>query len=235
MDLDLQRLQELQLLDTRVAGLERQLEGIPVRIQGIRDALRQAKEGIQALRGKLETIRKELRIKEKDLDYQQSQRAKCEARLYEVKTNKEYSAVLAEIEALKVEKSRIEEEILALMETQERLTREVGEVEARLRRQEQESRDQEAAASEELSALETDLLSVRSEREALARELPRDFLAHYTRLLRGRGGLAVALVGPSRICAGCRVALTPQRFQEVRQSSQILTCESCGRILYYQP
>jgi hypothetical protein len=45
----------------------------------------------------------------------------------------------------------------------------------------------------------------------------------------------VAIVGSNGICSGCRVSLTPQRFNEVRQSSQILPCESCGRILYYQP
>jgi len=235
MDLQLQRLQELQVLDTRLAAIERKLETVPGRIQGIRDALQQAKTGVEALRTKLDGVRKEIRSKEKDLDFQASQRAKCEAKLYEVKTNKEYSAVLAEIETLKVEKSRLEEEVLALMELQERLGREIGEAEARLRRHEQEATSQEAAATEELRVLEADLTTVRGERESLARDIPRDLLASYERLLRGRGGLAVALVGTNRICAGCRVTLTPQRFQEVRQSSQILPCESCGRFLYYQP
>jgi predicted nucleic acid-binding Zn-ribbon protein len=235
MDRELQRLQDLQVLDTRIAGLERKLEGIPVRVQAIRDAYQETKASVDALRAKLDGTRKELRSKEKDLDYQAAQRAKCEAKLYEVKTNKEYSAVLAEIETLKVEKGRIEEEILALMEAQERLTREVGEADARRERQAEEARTQEAAALEELRALETDLAGVRGERESLAREIPRELLAQYTRLLRGRAGLAVALVGASGICAGCRVSLTPQRFQEVRQSTQIFTCESCGRFLYYQP
>ncbi len=50
--------------------------------------------------------------KEKDLEVVQAKRSKTEARLYEVKTNKEYSAVLIEIEDIKQEKARIEEEIL---------------------------------------------------------------------------------------------------------------------------
>ena len=65
-----------------------------------------------------------------------------------MKTNKEYSAALAEIEGAKVEKNRIEEEILGLMELQERLGREVVEGDARLRPQEAEARVQEAAAAE---------------------------------------------------------------------------------------
>ncbi|HEV8308291.1 MAG TPA: C4-type zinc ribbon domain-containing protein [Methylomirabilota bacterium] len=235
MNLDLQRLHDLQTLDTRISGLERRLEAIPVRVKAIREAYERAKSTVESLRAKLDVGRKEIRAKEKELDYQASQRAKCEARLYEVKTNKEYSAVLAEIESLKVEKGRIEEEVLALMEAQERMTREIGEAEARLRREEEESKRQEAAATEELRALETDLAGVRAERESLARDVTRDLLQHYMRLLRGRGGLAVAIVGQNGMCSGCRISLTPQRFNEVRQSSQILPCESCGRILYYQP
>jgi predicted nucleic acid-binding Zn-ribbon protein len=235
MDPVLQRLQELQVLDSRIAGLERKLEAIPARIQSIRDGLQQAKATVDGVRAKIDSARKDIRAREKDLEYQASQRKKLEAKLYEVKTNKEYSAVLAEIETLKVEKGRTEEEILALMELQERLTRDVAEGETRLRPQEAETRVQEAAATEELRALEVDVEGARSERESVIREIPRDFLVQYGRLLRQRAGLAVALVGSNGICSGCRVTLTPQRFNEVRQSSQILVCESCGRFLYYQP
>jgi predicted nucleic acid-binding Zn-ribbon protein len=235
MDPHLQRLQELQVLDSRIAGLERKLEAIPLRIQGIRDGVEQARRAVEALRARADAARKDIRAKEKDLEYQAAQRKKLEARLYEVKTNKEYSAVLAEIETLRVESGRLEEEILALMELQERLAREIAEGEARLRPQEAEARAQEAAATEELRALEADLDAARGERDEMARELPRDLIAQYARLLRQRGGLAVALVGSNGICSGCRVTLTPQRFQEVRQSSQIFVCESCGRFLYYQP
>ena len=235
MDSNLQRLQELQVLDSRVAGLERKLEAIPTRIHGIRDGLQQAKASIEAIRAKLDRARKDIRTKEKELEYQAAQRKKLEAKLYEVKTNKEYSAVLAEIESAKVEKDRIEEEILALMELQERLGREVVEADARLRPQEAEAKVQEAAAAEELRALEVDVEAARSERESVVRDVPRDLLVQYARLLKGRAGLAVALVGSNGICSGCRVTLTPQRFNEVRQSSQILVCENCGRFLYYQP
>jgi uncharacterized protein len=235
MDPHLQRLQELQVLDSRVAGLERKLEAIPSRIQTIRDALQQTKAGIDAIRSKLDGARKDIRTKEKELEYQAAQRKKLEAKLYEVKTNKEYSAVLAEIEGAKVEKDRLEEEVLGLMELQERLGREVIDGEARLRPQEAEARVQEAAAAEELRALDVDVEAARSEREGVARDVPRDVLVQYGRLLKVRAGLAVALVGSNGICSGCRVTLTPQRFNEVRQSSQIFVCENCGRFLYYQP
>jgi predicted nucleic acid-binding Zn-ribbon protein len=234
MDSNLQHLHDLQGLDSRIAGLERKRDAIPVRIRALDDADEQARSAVEAQRGKLAGVRKDLRSREKDLEQNASEKVKRDTKLYEVKTNKEYSAVLAEIETLKVEKSRIEEEILVLMDSQERMAREVGESEGLRHRREQESRVQKAAATEELRALEADLAVVRAERESLARDIPRDLLTQYHRLLKGRGGLAVAVVGSNGICGGCRLSLTPQRFNELRQSSQILTCEGCGRILYYQ-
>jgi len=235
MDAQLQRLSELQGLDTRIAGLEKKLEAIPGRIQAIRDTEARAKSALEAQRAKLAGIRKDRRSREKDLEQNASEKTKRDVKLYEVKTNKEYSAVLAEIETLKVEKGRIEEETLALMDGEDRLVGEIDEAEKRLARQAHEFKAQETAALEEQRALEADLAVVRAERDSLARDIPRDLLTQYKRLLRGRSGLAVSIVGANGICSGCRVSLTPQRFNEVRQSSQILPCESCGRILYYQP
>lgn len=232
MDHHLRTLIDLQALDTRIAGLERQLEAVPQRIQTIRDTTQQARLEVDRLRARLDEVKKETRAKEKELDYQASQRAKCEAKLYEVKTNKEYSAVLAEIETLKTEKARIEEEILSLMEAQERIAREIAEAEARLHLREQEAKTEEAQAQGELQAAEAALAQVRAEREGLAREVPRELLVTYQRLLKGRGGLAVVPVKEG-ICAGCHVSLTPQHFQEVRLNQAVLACESCGRILYW--
>jgi uncharacterized protein len=235
MDSNLQHLHDLQGLDSRIAGLERKLEAIPVRLQAIRESQEQTTAAVETQRTRLLAVRKELRSREKDLEQNASEKTKRETKLYEVKTNKEYSAVLAEIETLKVEKGRVEEEILALMETQERMTREIADAEVRLKRQTEEARVQQAAATEELHALEADVAVVRAERDSLARDIPRDSMVQYTRLLKGRGGLAVAVVGANGICTGCRLSLTPQRFNELRQSSLILTCEGCGRILFYQP
>jgi len=235
MDAQLQRLSELQGLDTRISGLERKLEAIPGRIQAIHDTEERAKSALEAQRAKLAGIRKDRRSREKDLEQNASEKTKRDAKLYEVKTNKEYSAVLAEIETLKVERGRIEEEILALMDAEDQLDREIAEAQKRLVGQSEEFKTQTVAAREEQRALEADLAIVQAERDSLARDIPRDLLTQYKRLLKGRGGLAVAIVGANGICSGCRVSLTPQRFNEVRQSSQILPCESCGRILYYQP
>jgi uncharacterized protein len=235
VDAQLRALIDLQVVDSRIAGLEAQVAQIPAQIAAIHAAVDEARKAMDGLKARVDVSRKSQRAREKDLEDNRVKRQKYEGQLYQVKTNKEYSAVLAEIEGIKVEKGRIEEEILGHMDAEERLAREIAEAEKRLARQTEEFKAQEAAAMEEQRALEADLAVVKAERDSQARDIPRDLLTQYTRLLRGRGGLAVAVVGSNGICTGCRLSLTPQRFNELRQSSQILTCEGCGRILYYQP
>jgi predicted nucleic acid-binding Zn-ribbon protein len=57
------------------------------------------------------------------------------------------------------------------------------------------------------------------------------FLAHYDRVVKGR---RTALAGVrDQICLACNVMLRPQTYNELRSGEKLITCDSCGRILYY--
>jgi len=233
MDQQLQTLINLQAIDTRIAALEADAARLPKEIAAIHAAIEEARKQVETTKARLDTTRKEQRAKEKDLEVVQAKRSKNEARLYEVKTNKEYSAVLTEIEEIKQEKARMEEEVLVLMEAQERLTGEIREAEARFKQREGEGRGQETTLKEQLRGIETDLAAVRTERKELAAQLPAPILADYDRILRARAGLALVPVAKPNFCGACRMTITPQRLQELRAQSSLIPCESCGRYLYW--
>jgi predicted nucleic acid-binding Zn-ribbon protein len=234
VDHDLEHLIDLQEIDARIASLEREAARLPKEIEAIHAAVAEARAQLDATRARLDAAKKQIRSKEKDLEVSSAKRAKGEARLYEVKTNREYSAVLVEIEEIKQEKSRIEEEILSLMELGERLTADVRETEGLVRAREQQGRAEEEAVRGKLAAVEAELAQVRAERASLARQVSPPVLAEYDKLLKARGGLAVAQALPSQICAGCRMAIRPQALLEIRAQSGLITCESCGRYLYWR-
>jgi predicted nucleic acid-binding Zn-ribbon protein len=235
VDPQLQLLIDLQAVDTRIAGLEAEAARLPKQIEAIQATAAKVQKAVDDLKGRQDAARKSIRAKEKDLDVSAAKRTKAEARLYEVKTNREYSAVLVEIEDIKQEKARIEEEILALMETQERVAIDVRDTEAQLLRVETEGRAEEATIREQLRGVETTLAEARAQRAALAQQVPSSLLGSYDRILKARGGLAIAqAMPPNYICAGCRMAIRPQAMQELRAQDQLLMCESCGRYLYWR-
>lgn len=234
MDPQLQVLIDLQDFDTRLAALERESARLPKDIEALQTVVASARAESESAKARLEAARKSIRAKEKDLEFLGTKRAKSEARLYEIKTNKEYSAVLVEIDELKQEKSRIEEDILLLMEAQERVTAEIGEVDARLRSVESQGQADEAAIREKLRLVEVDLTAVRAGRAHQAAKVTPALLSDYERRLKALGGLALAQALSSHICAGCRMAIRPQALLEVRAQSRLLICESCGRYLYWR-
>jgi len=233
VDQKLQTLINLQAIDSRIAALEADAARLPREIAAIHAGLDDARKQVEQAKARLDAARKDQRAKEKDLEVVQAKRSKNEARLYEVKTNKEYSAVLIEIEDIKQEKAKMEEEILVLMEAQERLTGDIREAEARFKQREAEGRGQEATAKEQLRAVEAELAGVRTERKELAGQLPGPILGDYDRILRARGGVALVPVTKPNFCGACRMTITPQRLQELRAQASLIPCESCGRYLYW--
>ncbi len=231
---ELTTLVHLQEFDTRISGLETEAARLPKQIEALHAAVAEARKTAETIKGRLDAARKEMRSREKDLDDIGVKRSKSEGRLYEVKTNTEYSAVLAEIETIKRQKAQAEEEILALMERQETLQAEIREAEQRLRAREEQTRRDETSLRAKLGEVEKELDGVRGERASLARELPRAVLGDYERILKARGGLGIAPVTTAAICGGCRVTIRPQAIQELRQNQALLHCESCGRFLYWQ-
>jgi len=234
VDSQLLTLIDLQARDTRLAALEAEAARLPKQIEAIHTTLAEAKKALDALKTKIDITKKDLRTKEKDLEVVTAKRQKSEARLWEVKNNTEYSAVLAEIEAIKQEKGKGEEEILALMELQEKLAVDVHEAEAQWNRRETQAQQDETVVRRKLAQVEQELAIVRAERESRARELPRPLLADYEKILKARAGVAIVAVNSTAICGGCRVAIRPQAIQELKAASNLMLCESCGRYLYWQ-
>jgi hypothetical protein len=230
---DLQTLIDLQDLDTRISRLEADAARLPKQLEAITAAVADAGRTLDALRSRFDVTRKDLRTKEKDLEVTAAKRAKAESRLYEVKTNKEYSAVLLEIEEIKQEKAQVEEEILALMEMQERLTSEIREGEVRLRTREEQARHDEASVKRKLEEVESELAVIRGQRATRAKSIAQGVLTSYERILKARGGVAVATVTAAGFCSACRVTIRPQAMQELRSATELMLCESCGRYLYW--
>ena len=106
--------------------------------------------------------------------------------------------------------------------------------EQRFKTREEQARQDEAAVRKKLATVEQELGIVRAQRASRAKELPVGVLVSYDRILKARGGVAVAAVSAAGVCGGCRVGIRPQALQELRGATGLMVCESCGRYLYWQ-
>jgi len=228
----LRLIRDLCSLDARILVLRGQLQQIPQDLARL-DAEQARHQGaLDKVKHEREASLKNRRALELEAETAAATGKRLQTQLVQVKTNKEYSAMLHEIEAAKDAVSQLEEKILLEMERQDEL--------AAAEQQEQQAFAAAAGRiGQQRQSLEEQQRDVQSRVDALAAErqrsvdaLPRDVLTVYQRIFQGRGGQAIVPV-EQRACGGCGAPLPLQLVNEVRKMGSLITCESCGRILIW--
>ena len=171
---------------------------------------------------------------EKDLAAVQGRLSKFKNQLMEVKTNKEYQAMLKEISVAEQEVSDQETRLLERMEETDALTLELKTAETALKAEQGEVASERRKLDAEREASSRDLDQTVTERAVVIAKISKEALAIFERVAHGRKGIAVAEARDG-LCTVCHVRLRPQVFNEVRRNERIIQCDSCTRILYFVP
>jgi predicted nucleic acid-binding Zn-ribbon protein len=228
----LEKLLRLQEVALAIEDLNRRLSSIPVKIQDLDQALARRRADVAKSGDELAGLQKERRKLEGDLQSIEAKISKYQGQLMEVKTNKEYTAMLHEIEGAKSEKDTVDTRILQAMEATDTLEMGIRQKEKALA---EEAKSVDAARGvliSEQKDLEASRARVEAERREVEAQIPSELVAEFNRISRSRGGLAVARVVQG-LCQGCSVRIQPRIVQQIRRDEAILRCESCKRFLYY--
>jgi predicted nucleic acid-binding Zn-ribbon protein len=120
------------------------------------------------------------------------------------------------------------------MEQSEPLEKNVKAAETRLKAEQKEVEAEKARARERTKIDEQALSEQRAERQNIAGQMDAKFYAEYERVRKKTKNTPIADATEGR-CGACQIALRPQFFQDLRRQDKIMFCESCGRILTYNP
>ena len=233
MNPDLERLIRLQRAESDLRRVEADLQEVPRQKAELQDSLARERARLDAAREALAQCQKARRQHEGDLQDLETKRSRYKGQLMEVKTNKEYTAMLHEIEGVEREIRTREDQILAEMERSEGLAAEVKAEEEAFKGAEGRARDGGRALDERARGLETERARLVGERDAIAATVPGDILELFQRVARLRG-VAVAEARDG-MCQVCHVKLRLQMFVDIKRNEDIQQCPACNRILYYAP
>jgi predicted nucleic acid-binding Zn-ribbon protein len=228
----LELLWELQKIDLELKRIKEERDRYPKEMKKLDERQSIEKERIQKEKEKVELLEKERRQKEGRLNTEQEKIKRAEGRMFEVKTNREYQALLSEIEAIKEATSREEEEILQVMdeidELRKKLSKREREVAITLEKIEGEKR----VIQERIAEGDLVLKRQTGRREALSKQLASNLSKLYNTLKEKRQGVGVVNV-KNETCQGCFVNIPPQMYIEVQRNSELIRCPNCNRILYW--
>jgi len=220
---------------------EREIERLHVRSREILNQIARLEEDYNSSRTWLEGYRKKLaevqkahREQEEKLKRGMEGLKRTKERLGEVKTNKEYQAILKEIEIWETKNSEIEDEIIRLLEEMDKAKEELKEKEREFeeisRRYEEEKRN----FMKEMDSLAQVLCAEEEHRAELVKKIEREFLERYETIKKINSGIAVVPVW-KEICEGCHMNIPPQLYIELQKSigEELHFCPHCNRIIYW--
>ena len=228
----LKLLWELQKIDLELKGIKEEKDRYPKEIKKLDEKQKIEKERIQKEREKIESLEKTRRQKEGHLNTEQEKIKRAEGRMSEVKTNKEYQALLSEIDTIKEANSRIEEEILQVMDEIDELKKDFSKREKEMGST-LEKIEGERKKLQEKTAQGEKAWSERVERrELLSKQIESKLVKLYNTLKEKRQGVGVVSV-KNETCQGCFLNVPPQVFIEVQKNNALVRCPHCNRILYW--
>jgi len=222
------RLQELDAERDNHQGL---IDGTPVIVSKREQALNDARQALKTAESELTRARADAHEAEVDLRQATDEIQKAELQLNTAKTNQEYQALTTHIEKLKTQSSSREEDTLMLYERIEEREAAVIKERKALGALEAEFTEFVATCEKDKQDASADLGSTEERRRALLSKLNGELLDSYERVRVARDGTAV-VSAEGKICSGCGINLKPNDMARLMGAREIVTCDSCQRILY---
>ncbi len=224
---------KLQHIDTQIYGLQQEKDNIPLKIKELEEAFAKKKENLSTLEKKGQELQKQRKEKELDLASKEEETRKMQSQLYQLKTNKEYSAKLKEIESAKADASVAEDAILSLMEEMDKLNKEINKEKDFLAEEEKKSNAEKQKLNLRIKEIEDKLSQLGSQRGQVVQQINPDILSRYERIIANREHLAIVKV-ENNACQGCFMNVPPQVINLIKMYDDLVICEVCQRILYIE-
>lgn len=165
--------------------------------------------------------------------------AKLRTTLNTAKTNKEYAAILTQINTTKADNSRVEEDALTAMQQAEEIKAEAETLKQQIDSETQVLSEVERTSQAEIARLQEMLDELQANRDHAAKEVPAESLAAFNRIAGNYDGEAMAVIEVhgkkppfDYTCGGCFMGLNAEHVNALRKYDQVRTCDNCGRILY---
>ena len=225
-------LRQLQVLDTRIDADRERVATIEATV-GDRSEYESARRQHQTLAADLKRLEGEQRDLELQAGNTRQQLVEGEQRLYsgQIRSPRELEDLKHKGDEQRRQISAFDERQIVLMEQIETASTAARDAEGRLRTIVAERRTLETDLLAERKSLVAEIRTSQAERESVRAQIDAPTLRTYDRLRDTRGGVAVVEVR-QRTCQGCRVSMTAAAEQRLRHGDAIITCQSCGRILY---
>ena len=221
----------IQSFSDEAEEAEVRLAQIPQEIEKLEKQIKTREDEFENSESRIQELKKTYKLKELEIADNEGKINKLNTQTFAVKTNEEYRAMLNEIEFLKKNTHEIEDEMLGIMEEEEKLETSINQIRNETEEFIHKNRARISGLTEESEKMKEKHTAARINLENNFGKLSADVKVLYNRVAKSRGR-AVCLITDTT-CTGCYANLTHQFLNELKKRNKTLVCGNCGRILVY--
>ena len=224
---------KLQECDSQLVSLSLKKIKLPEKIAKLEEEFHLFRSGIEQNKRKYDELKARHIESENKIKKINEGMVKTKERLLEVKNNKEYQAILKEIEIAESSRGDIETEIISILEELDKLSILVKKDEEILSQHRNEYEAEKKIIETDLNTIDADTVSWEQKRADLRKDVSAEILARYEKVKNRNNGVGVISVW-KQVCNGCHMNIPPQLYNELQKTTELLSCPNCNRIMYFQ-
>ena len=232
MESDFDKLNRLQEIDSEIANITLFLESIPHKTEEIDQKIESTLAKAEQTRNKLNQNQKRRRELEAEVQDIRIQIDRYRRQLGGVKSNKEYSALLKEIDLAQERIDKLEEEQISEMLAADDIAEEIKAADEEVKKAKEKLSEEKRILFAEKEKKDQIRDTLRKEKKDLIVTIPGDFVDNYVQIFAKKNGVALSPVTDD-FCSICQIRIRPQMLNELKAKREIILCENCGRILYW--
>ena len=232
MHSELEQLLILQDRDQKIRQIRTEIETVPLRRSSLEAQLAASRASVEGLKQRARQVEIDRKRLELDVGTRTETISRLKTQQYQTRKNEEFRAIGHEIERYENEIRKIEDDELELMLLADKVKADLTEEEKKATAAQNSIARQTADLEEKSKALESQLQGLSKERSELAGKIDEDLLGRFERLFKSKGDAAIVAIEHG-VCTGCHMKVTTATAAQVRAGKEIVSCENCGRILYF--
>jgi hypothetical protein len=224
---------DLQDVMSQAKRLEDEKQLIPLEVADLKSLFEEREAAFLAADREFETLKAQRREKERELEEERDKVEGAKAKLMSIKTNKEYYAMLKEIEGTRRTNAAREEELLSLLTKYEESEKRLAERKAELDDVTGKYRERMVDIEARMGSFDEDIGKILDRKRQVSSKLEAALVRRFEMIFNRRNGLAI-IAARNYACTGCHMNISPQLFNLLQREDKIYACPNCSRILFYE-
>ena len=238
----LRTLRKLQLVEHQLADVRRRLKRRSAAVAAGQEQIEDLQKQHGGLADEIKARQMEAGGVELELKTREEEVARLRGSLNTAKTNKEYAAVLTQINTLKADNSKLEERALRLMQAADEVQTKADEIGRQIAETQRRLDETKRTSAQEIGRLEALQAELQAQRDQAASAVPAHVLEVFNRIAQARDGDAMAAIDVigdkppyAYVCGGCNMSIRAEHANALQTRDELRFCDHCQRILYLEP